>query len=65
MNGAYGRFGPSRAFRYVMMKDARALRASIDRILAWDFERVTVAHGEVLESGGRAALRASFAWLSA
>ena len=64
MNGAYGRFGPSRAFRYVMMKDARAVRASIDRILAWDFERVTVAHGEVLETGGRDALRASFAWLS-
>jgi hypothetical protein len=63
-NGAYGHFGPSRAFRYLMLKDARAVRASIDRILAWDFERVSVAHGEVLESGGRAALRASFAWLS-
>ncbi len=63
-NGAYDRFGPSRAFRYVMMKDARALRVSIDRILAWDFERVSVAHGDVLETGGRAALRASFAWLA-
>jgi hypothetical protein len=62
-NGAFGRFGPSRLFRYTILKDARALRASVDRILAWDFDRVTVAHGDVLESGGREALRASFAWL--
>jgi hypothetical protein len=63
VNGAYGRFGPSRIFRYGVMKDARAMRASVDRILAWDFERVSVAHGEILERGGREALRASFAWL--
>lgn len=63
VNGAYGRFGPSRIFRYVVMKDARAMRASVDRILAWDFDRVSVAHGEILERGGRDALRASFAWL--
>jgi hypothetical protein len=62
-NGAWDRFAPSRLFRYTILKDARALRASVDRILAWDFDRVTVAHGDVLESGGREALRASFAWL--
>jgi hypothetical protein len=56
-NGAYGRFGPSRLFRYTMLSDARAMRESVDRILAWDFDRVTVAHGDVLESGGREALR--------
>jgi hypothetical protein len=39
------------------------MRASLDRILAWDFDRVTVAHGEILETGGHAALRTSFAWL--
>ena len=44
--------------------DEFLLPQSIDLILAWDFERVTVAHGDVLETGGRAALRESFAWLS-
>ena len=48
-----------------MTKDHRPLRASLDRILAWDFDRVTVAHGEILETGGRAALRAGFAWVPA
>ncbi len=64
-NGAWDRFGPSRLFRYTILRDARAMRESVDQVLAWDFERVSVAHGDVLESGGRAALRESFAWLRA
>lgn len=64
VNGAYGRFGPSRIFRFGVMKNRRAMRASIDRILAWDFDRVTVAHGDVLETGGHAAFQAGFRWLS-
>lgn len=63
LNGAYGRFGPSRLFRFAMLKDGAALRASLDRILAWDFDRVTVAHGDVLETGGHAALERAFAWV--
>ena len=63
VNGAWDRFGPSRLLRYTMLKDARSLRRSIDRILDWDFERVTVAHGDVLEHGGRDEVRAGFGWL--
>ena len=61
-NGVYGRFGPSRLLRS-LVRDRPALRASVERILAWDFDRVVVTHGEVLERGGRDALRAGFAWL--
>jgi hypothetical protein len=61
-NGAYGRFGPSRLLRS-LVRDRPALRASVEKILAWDFERVVVTHGDVLERGGRDALRAGFAWL--
>jgi hypothetical protein len=32
-------------------------------VLAWDFDRVTVTHGEILESGGPAALARAYAWL--
>jgi hypothetical protein len=46
-----------------MVKDRAALRASVDTVLSWDFERVVVCHGEVLEHGGREALRSGFAWL--
>ncbi len=61
-NGAIGRFGPTRMFRSII-RDKAAFRADLDRILAWDFDRVIVTHGEVLDRGGRQALRQSYAFL--
>jgi hypothetical protein len=60
--GGYGRFGSTRLER-LMIRDRSAARASLERILEWDFERVILAHGDVLERGGPAALRAGYAWL--
>lgn len=60
--GGYGRFGPSR-LDPLLIRDRNAARTSLEEILAWDFDRVVVAHGEVLESGGREALRSGYAWL--
>ena len=47
----------------LMVRDRRALRSSCDRILRWDFDRVTLTHGEILESGGKEAFRNAFRWL--
>ena len=60
--GGYGRLGPTMVER-VMIRDGIAARGSIERILAWDFDRIVVAHGAVLETGGREALRAGYRWL--
>jgi hypothetical protein len=60
--GATGRFGPHRIIR-LGIRDRGAARASLDAILAWDFDRVIVSHGELLETGGRAAMHAAFAFL--
>ena len=62
LSGAAGRFGPHRLVRF-MIRDRKAARASLERILAWDFDRVIVAHGDVLETGGRKAVREAFAFL--
>lgn len=59
---SYGRFGPSK-LDPLLIRDRDAARGSLERILAWDFDRVVVAHGDVLESGGHAALRDGYAWL--
>ena len=61
---SYGRFGPSTLDPW-LIRDRGAARASLERILAWDFDRVVVAHGEVLERGGRQALREGYRWLLA
>jgi hypothetical protein len=55
-------FGPNAVAR-LTIRDRKAFRASIDRMLGWDFERVVVTHGEVLEAGGREALRRAYEWL--
>ena len=60
--GSHGRFGPTLLER-VLTRDRAAARESLERILAWDFERVIVSHGRVLESGGPDALRRGWAWL--
>lgn len=62
LTGAWERFGPSRVASFAI-KDRGAARSAMDRVLAWDFERVIVAHGELLESGGREALRQGYAFL--
>ncbi len=39
--------------------------AASEQILAWDFDRIVVAHGDVLERNGRERLRAAYSWLLA
>jgi len=60
--GATGRFGPHRILR-AAIRNREAARRSLATILAWDFDRVIVTHGDVLEHGGREALRKGFAFL--
>ena len=42
-----------------MMRDRVAARASLQRVLQWDFDRVIVTHGEILEHGGRQAMQSA------
>ena len=60
--GLLGRPGFSRFLRFVYRKRPAA-RASLERLLAEDFERVVLCHGDVLEKGGREALRLAYDWL--
>jgi hypothetical protein len=62
LNGAYGHFGPSRLFR-TLVKDRAALRSSLTRMQQWDFDRVIVTHGDVLDQGGKIAMQAQYAWV--
>ena len=60
--GIHGELGVGRHVRH-LVRDRAALRESLDRILAWDFDRVVVAHGVVLQRAGRRVLRRAFDWL--
>lgn len=62
INGSWRRFGPSRLVKS-QFKDRRALRKSVEHLLAWDPERIVVAHGDVVDTDGRARLEEAFAFL--
>lgn len=56
------RLGPTVAFR-MGIRDRRAARRSVERILEWDFDRILPGHGEVVESGAKGTFEKDFAWL--
>lgn len=60
--GVLGRLSSSRSF-VLTMKDRAAARASIERILEWDFDRVVISHGQVTERDGKRQFHQAFAWL--
>lgn len=43
-------------------RDLETARACFERILAWDFDRVILAHGGLLERDARAIFRSAYAW---
>ena len=43
--------------------DKQKLKQSIDKILAWDFQRVIMAHGTIVEHEAKARLSAGYYWL--
>ncbi len=57
------RLGPSRLLRVMLRRNAAAAREGLERLLGWDFDRLVMAHGDVLETGGKQALRRAFAFL--
>lgn len=62
LNGCYCRLAVSRLLK-TTIKDRAALRASLDQMLAWDFDRLVLSHGANLETGAKDTLRTALAFL--
>lgn len=62
MVGAHKRLAQSRALR-MLVRDRAAAAASARRILAWDFERVVMAHGEIVDRDARARMTEALRWM--
>jgi hypothetical protein len=52
MLGTFNRPAISR-LTLLVTRDKKALRASLTEILKWDFDRMVMAHGKVIESGAK------------
>lgn len=60
--GLLGHVGWHPLLRLVYVRRRKA-RASIDRLLQWPFERLILAHGEILERDAREQVRQGLSWL--
>ncbi|MFO0577095.1 MAG: DUF4336 domain-containing protein [Polyangia bacterium] len=47
----------------LMVRDRKLARRQVDRMLAWDFDRILLAHGAPVERDGKAVLRRAYDWL--
>jgi hypothetical protein len=50
--GVYRRFGVMKPWRH-WVADPGAFQRSLEQVLAWDFERIVVAHGDVVDQNAR------------
>ena len=53
LNGVYDKFGPSRIFKHIILKDKSEFKRSVDHILTWDFERIIISHGKLIVKNGK------------
>jgi hypothetical protein len=60
--GVYKKPGWSRFLR-ILYRDRDKARASIDKLLEHDFDRVILSHGETIATGGKDAVRSTFTFL--
>ncbi len=59
-----GNTGPGKGYlERIAVRDYKLGRRQVDRILDWDIDGALLAHGKVLDHGGRAAIRDAYAWL--
>jgi hypothetical protein len=62
VSGVHGRPGVGRLLRPMFRERAQA-RQDLERILDFDFRRITICHGDLVEQDAHDVLRQSYAWL--
>lgn len=60
--GSYGALKPS-WLEKIAVEDKQLLKRSLERILQWDFQRIIMAHGRILDANAKQQLAAGYQWL--
>jgi len=60
LDGIYQKPDVPRVIRWFMLKDRDKARNSVEKILSWDFDRVSLTHKDIIESGGKEIVRKAF-----
>jgi len=60
--GAYKRLSPSRLDK-LATSDKEKVKDSVEKILRWDFDRVIMAHGSIIETNGKQKFKQGYEWI--
>jgi len=60
--GMWGRPRPAPELR-LFTRDRKSVRSALDRLLAWDFDRAIIAHGELLDRDPKQVIREAWGWV--
>jgi hypothetical protein len=60
--GMWGRPRPAPELRW-FTRDRDAARTALEQLLAWDFDRAVIAHGELLNQSPHEAIREAWRWV--
>jgi Domain of unknown function (DUF4336) len=63
LDGGFGGPAVARTFRLPMRMRKRTVIDSVARIMKWDFDRITVAHGDVVERNAKTILQEAYSFL--
>jgi hypothetical protein len=63
LDGIFGAPAVPRTFRTLLKWHRAETRALVDHILGWDFDRVVLAHGDVIENGGKKAVAEAWSFV--
>ncbi len=60
--GVHGKLGCTRLVSQLMVQDRKRFQNTCQQILAWDFERIVMCHGETVDTQARQAFAQAMAW---
>lgn len=60
--GAYEVLSPSRLDK-LATTDKEKVKDSVEKILSWDFDRVIMAHGSIIERNGKQKFKQGYEWI--
>jgi len=60
--GIYQRHGPPLEMKLLFRSDRTATRRTVERILSWDFDRMILSHGSLIQRGAKEVFREAYAF---
>jgi hypothetical protein len=63
LDGGLGQVAVPRSFRLMLKMRRARVRETIEQILSWEFDRLSLAHGEIVERGAKEIVRSAWSFL--